>query len=89
MTDPAAAAERERLDNLACGYHLTLTTDGWIGLRCITCQHLLLAATHLDLWDWLHKAGEHEAKCHPDGQPDADVDAGCHRCADLLDGDTT
>lgn len=67
---------------LTAYFHLTLTLDGWIVLRCVPCQKPLLAATHLDLYDWYRKAAEHEARDHPDGFTDdgTDLDAGCARC---------
>ena len=87
-SDKAVAARTEldgNGDGWACRYHQTLSADGWIVLRCITCNRRLMAATHMDLWDWMHKARDHEARYHADNQDEdiPDLDPGCERCADV------
>jgi len=84
--DPITQRYKVEIDTLACRYHLTITSDNrWIALRCVTCQQMLLAATHMNLWDWLHKAREHEAEHHQDSSAEeGDFDAGCQRCTNCI-----
>ncbi len=46
-------------------YHLRLSSDGWIIMDCGRCNKPVMAATHMDIHDWVWKAERHYKTCRP------------------------